>query len=137
DLEWNYAAAGGSEQRKYPWGATEPGFSTSHAVYNCLWDGTICSGSCCLASIAPVGSIPAGNGRWGQSDMAGNMSEWLYDGQGGFPPTCNDCAQVMGTLRVVRGGMFSSLSAQSLETRLAEAGVPSSGSHGFRCAREL
>jgi formylglycine-generating enzyme len=137
DLEWNYTAAGGTEQRKYPWGSVEPGYDASHAVYNCYYDGTLCPGSCCLASIAPVGSIPQGNGLWGHADLAGNISEWIFDGQGGYPPTCVDCAQVTGSLRVVRGGMFSSLSAQSLETGIREVGVASSGSHGFRCARDL
>jgi len=71
EAEWNYAASGGSEQRYYPW--SKPGTSTtindSYAVY--------CGGTC---SIQNVGSkSPTGDGKWGQSDLAGNVVEWTLD----------------------------------------------------------
>jgi len=77
EAEWNYAAAAGSEQRQYPWGATVPTADASLAVYNCYFNSTgICSG---VSQIAPVGSVTAGNGKWGQSDLAGNVYEWTLD----------------------------------------------------------
>src|SRR5205085_2293749 len=54
EAEWNYAEAGGNEQRTYPWpvNAVDP----TYAVYN-------------VNSAAPVGSkSPKGDGKWGQSD---------------------------------------------------------------------
>ena len=35
--EWGYAAAGGNEQREYPWGATAPGTANQYAIYNCYY----------------------------------------------------------------------------------------------------
>jgi formylglycine-generating enzyme required for sulfatase activity len=33
EAEWEYAAAGGNEQREYPWGSTEPGTRNQYAIY--------------------------------------------------------------------------------------------------------
>jgi formylglycine-generating enzyme required for sulfatase activity len=71
DAEWGYVAAGGDEQRLYPWGAEEP--TPERAVFNCTGDG---KQSCSLADILAVGSKPAGAGRWGHLDLAGSMFEW-------------------------------------------------------------
>jgi hypothetical protein len=40
-----------------------------------LGSATACGGT---LVIAPVGSIIAGDARWGHSDMAGNMGEWAF-----------------------------------------------------------
>jgi len=40
EAEWNYAAAGGSEQRSYPWGSTVPGANAKLAVYGCYYNGS-------------------------------------------------------------------------------------------------
>jgi formylglycine-generating enzyme required for sulfatase activity len=44
--------------------------------------------------VMPVGRRPAGNGRWGQADLNGNMFEWMLDEGPVLPGTCNDCANV-------------------------------------------
>ena len=105
DAEWEYAAAGGSEERTYPWGATVPGTNSTLSVYGCYWNGT---GSCNgVANIATVGSVAAGNGKWGQSDLAGNVWEWNLDGYNSFAATCNNCANfTASSSRVLRGGSF-------------------------------
>ncbi|HMA97590.1 MAG TPA: SUMF1/EgtB/PvdO family nonheme iron enzyme [Polyangiaceae bacterium] len=65
ETEWEYAAAGGEEDRVYPWGDANP---TTE-----------------LASFAPgtprlsVGSKPAGKGRWQHLDLAGSVFEWTLD----------------------------------------------------------
>ena len=87
EAEWNYAAAGGDEQRLYPWGAAEA--DATRAVYGCI------RSSCPASIILPVGSKPAGNGKWGHSDLAGSVAEWNFDW---YPTTlyknpCVDCAE--------------------------------------------
>lgn len=143
EAEWNYAAAGGTEQRAYPW-STPPGslaLDGSRASYkvgsDCIGDGMA---GCASTDIVPVGSKPAGDGRWGQSDLAGNLAEWALDWDGLYPSPCVDCANLAteGT-RVVRGGSFFDAAA-SIRTGARSAVVdttPSTqaGDTGFRCAR--
>ncbi len=80
--EWEYAARGGSEQRVSPWGSDAPKLGLLNA----------CGGECerALAPLgvrlrpiypeddgypmtAPVGSFPKGAGKWGHTDLAGNV----------------------------------------------------------------
>jgi formylglycine-generating enzyme required for sulfatase activity len=108
EAEWNYAASGGSEQRKYPWGATDPAADTKLAIYGCYYNGTgACSG---VQNIAPVGTVPAGNGKWGQSDLAGNIWEWNLDWfvNPYVSSQCTDCADLTATPnRAIRGSSFN------------------------------
>lgn len=100
EAEWNYAAAGGSEQRQYPW--VEPFTSNpptaDHAYY----------GQVSGLPIA-VGSKPLGDGRWGHSDLAGNVLEWTLDFYADYPETCDNCVNTTpaGT-RAVRGAAYVS-----------------------------
>jgi sulfatase modifying factor 1 len=60
-----------------------------------------------MQNIAQVGSVVAGDGKWGQSDLGGNLQEWNLDWFGGFRVPCVDCASVAsGSQRVQRGGSF-------------------------------
>lgn len=129
EAEWNYAAAGGSEQRVYPWGSTAP--DNNHAVYS-------------SPSPLNVGSVsPAGDGKWGQADLAGNVDEWNLDSYANwpisYPPYCNNCAAMASNLfRVIlRGGGFNNdATAQTTSGRYYNA--PQGGRFdgvGARCAR--
>lgn len=104
--EWNYAAAGGSEQRSFPW--SNPPSSTTidatYAVYGCLGDGV---SGCVFADILKVGSKSLGDGRWGQADLAGGVWEWNLDRYNSYIIPCNNCADVnQSTARVIRGGSW-------------------------------
>lgn len=77
ETEWQYAAVGGDEQRRYPWGDDSPSFA--HAVFNCAGSGT---GACDLDDIVDVGSKPKGTARWGHRDMVGSLFEWTVDEEG-------------------------------------------------------
>lgn len=142
EAEWNYAAAGGSAQRLYPWGVTEPTTPTtnsSFAVQGCFWNG---SGTCTgVTNIATVGSVSAGNGLWGHADMAGNLWEWVQDGY--LTPylsgSCTDCALLANTPgKVIRGGSFIVDQQGVLTTSHRNGANPPtyrSNTTGARCAR--
>ncbi|WP_437295586.1 formylglycine-generating enzyme family protein [Sorangium sp. So ce426] len=136
EAEWNYAAAGGDEQREYPWGS---GIDGDRAVYNCTGDGSV-AGRCVPSDILPVGSKPRGDGRWGHSDLAGNMSEWVLDWYADYPVSCNDCAITStaspASSRVIRGGSWNS-SASDLHYSRRYDYDPSvrANNIGTRCAR--
>jgi formylglycine-generating enzyme required for sulfatase activity len=141
EAEWNFAAAGGSEQRLYPWGSTAPGANTQLAIYGSYFN----AGSCCgYTNIAPVGSVPAGNGKWGHADMAGNMWEYVVDDFADpiAPKTCSNCATISGmdVIAGTRGGDYSSSIDQIKTTYRGSAPRHSSIAtlyYGARCARAL
>jgi formylglycine-generating enzyme required for sulfatase activity len=114
EAEWNYAAAGGSEQRVYPWSSAYPPGSTAiDCSYASYYNGTTCCGDgqsgCAVTDLIQVGTKPAGNGKWGQSDLAGNVWEWVLDWYASYANPCNNCANfAVASSRVIRGGSFDS-----------------------------
>lgn len=137
EAEWEYAAAGGNQQREYPWGSTPPGTTNQYQIYTCDYpDG---SGHCSsAANVAPVGMASHGAGRWGQFNLAGNVEEWGLDGYlVPYAGACTDCAYLAGTTRrVLRGGSFFEFSATLLPPyRDASPPTDRSGFYGIRCAR--
>jgi formylglycine-generating enzyme required for sulfatase activity len=115
EAEWEYAAAGGAENRLFPWGADVPGPNAELAVYGCYLDGTGTCGSDIL-NLADVGFAQAGNGRWGHADLAGSIWEWtldLYDPAWYSKPEASgtDVASLVfgeSSRRVLRGGFWKS-----------------------------
>jgi formylglycine-generating enzyme len=131
EAEWNFAAAGGDEQRVYPW-SQPPGdtsISPEQASFYPDFD-----------SPPPVGS-KVGNGRWGQADLAGGAYEWTLDYYvETYPSTlCEDCLVTSGDgQRAVRGGAFNFF-PDDLRTAV-RGDVAESAVHdfmGFRCARDI
>ncbi|HEX8110002.1 MAG TPA: SUMF1/EgtB/PvdO family nonheme iron enzyme [Kofleriaceae bacterium] len=150
EAEWNYAAAGGSEQRAYPW-SDPPSSVAIDGSRGSYYDGSGCIGdgdpACTLADLLPVGSKPAGDGRWGQSDLFGNVDEWVLDWFSDYRTPCTDCANLIQPIaapdRVIRGSAFYASVGGHLHTGYRwgyPPGVSSSygaGGYdvGFRCAR--
>jgi hypothetical protein len=116
ELEWEYAARGGSQQLRYPWG-------------DAPLDGRTCwkhDGTCKVGSFAP--------GAFGLFDMSGNVWEWTetWYGPYPFPPET-------GFAKVYRGGSFSRRFPKWMHLGLRNREGPNDlGSHlGFRCALTL
>jgi formylglycine-generating enzyme required for sulfatase activity len=104
EAEWNFAAAGGSEQRVYPWSSppNDQTIDTMHAIYTPMG-----------ATMGPtgtqqVGTASLGIGKWGQYDLAGNAEEWVRDWYGMmYPSNCINCADLTPSANVVlRGGAY-------------------------------
>jgi formylglycine-generating enzyme required for sulfatase activity len=130
EAEWEYAAAGGSENRLFPWGSDAPqplpaNYSGNHNI-----------------PFLAVGSEPSGNGRWGHADLAGSMLEWVLDWFAGDWYTtsgadCSDCANLTDASgRGQRGGCWI-VGADYFRCAIRDSGPPEfrSSNHGFRCAR--
>jgi sulfatase modifying factor 1 len=126
EAEWERAAAGGDENRRYPWGAGSPDVERA---------------SFFPGALGAVGSHASGRGRYGHDDLAGSVWEWALDwldtnwyAAGGAE--CQDCARVStGTHRVLRGGAYS-FEAVTLRAAARSGELPSAHqpSIGFRCA---
>jgi formylglycine-generating enzyme required for sulfatase activity len=140
EAEWEYAAAGGSQQREFPWGNAVPGTANRYSIYSCYYSSGSMSCSTGVTNIAPVGTASLGVGLWGQLDLAGEMiertSDW-WDPSGGYPAPCTDCAYLGApSNRMSRGGSFNeSATAMLPTTRVAEGPDYRGFDTGFRCAR--
>ena len=135
EAEWEYVAAGGGQQREYPWGSTAPGTGNQYAIYDYYYP-TGTDDPTGTGNIAPVGTAASGAGLWGHLDMAGELFEWNLDWYAGYAP-CTDCANLStATVRVFRGGSFYN-DASSLPSAARLEGAPEGVDYyaGFRCAR--
>ncbi|MCX5868555.1 MAG: SUMF1/EgtB/PvdO family nonheme iron enzyme [Proteobacteria bacterium] len=133
EAEWEYAARGGLEGKRYPWGDNDPtctlGASNGAQYVPCSPDDTI-----------EVGSFAA-NG-YGLYDMSGNVLEWVNDwyGEGYYSssPTNDPQGSGSGTARLFRGGNWID-AAYPYSLRVAYRSVNGPGmsdkSLGFRCVR--
>ena len=65
EAQWEYAARGGLNGNRYPWGNTINSSLANYYYY--------------INDTTPVGSYPAGVNGYGLYDMAGNVYEWCND----------------------------------------------------------
>jgi formylglycine-generating enzyme required for sulfatase activity len=144
EAEWNYAAAGGGEQRFFPW-SDPPELDTIGETYasyyvdvtrQCGGDGT---DGCAPTDLVAVGSKKDGYSRWHQADLGGNVWEWVQDLYAPYGDDCNDCANLdSGTNRVGRGGGYVSYwGLLRSESRVDFDPRYRSSAFGVRCARNV
>ncbi len=140
EAEWEYAAAGGSQQREYPWGSTPPGTGNQYAIYDCNYPNSSASGAeGCIGvmNLAPVGTSTAGGGVWGQLDLAGELYEHTLDWyNASYVDPCADCAYLTTTdTRVYRGGNFNNGLSLPADRHSYPPTERYMGQAGLRCAR--
>lgn len=148
-IERSFAGAGGNEQRRFPWSSppSSASIDCAHANYgggNFPQTACVGAGQLGVRHSASVGSrSPTGDGRWGQADLTGNVTEWVLDRNGDPPDPCVDCFIETPTVNaspisnVSYGGDFTN-SAEAQFGSFDRAQSPESRASwiGFRCARQ-
>ncbi len=142
EAEWEYAARGGLEQRRFPWGDE----LTPEGAHLCnIWQGTFPSHNTVddgYFGTAPVAAFPPN--AFGLYNVSGNVWEWCSDW---FSPTFHVDGSTIdpagppgGQAKVMRGGSYLCHRSYCNRYRVAarSSNTPDSvtGNTGFRCVRD-
>jgi formylglycine-generating enzyme required for sulfatase activity len=147
EAEWNYAAAGGAQQRVYPWSVPPTAMAAG-----CKYANYSAATPECFLSNPEVVTVYAkvGVGLFGQQNLAGNVAEFALDWYQPYANPCIDCAGLATpdageggvASRVVRGGSFYD-TAPLIHTGTRQGYPPTArvdssqvaATFGARCAR--
>jgi len=148
EAQWEYAARG-SDGRTYPWGNALTSNRVNYWGSGDPYDSTSSPFTQNGGPTTPVGyyngslkgTYQTADGRspFGLHDMAGNVSEWVADWYGTYPPVAqvDPTGPVSGSGRVLRGGGWHS-SDSYVRSALRNSCNPDDrgADRGFRCASE-
>jgi formylglycine-generating enzyme required for sulfatase activity len=136
EAEWEYAAAGGRQEREYPWGSADPSIFSQYAIYDCHYPTGLafCTGP---QNVAPVGTATLGAGLWGQLDLSGNLAQWNLDYYAdSYVGSCTDCANLTAaSWRVIHGGDFYGAGWLMVPPVRFPSDRDRGSGYGVRCAR--
>ncbi|MDQ3701222.1 MAG: formylglycine-generating enzyme family protein [Chloroflexota bacterium] len=142
EAEWEFAARGGLEQKRYPWGDE----LTPDGQHRCnIWQGRfpgVNTAEDGYAGTAPAGAFPPN--AFGLSNVSGNVWEWCADWFSAQHhvdgPRDDPQGPPSGTARVLRGGSYlchhSYCNRYRVAARSKNTPDSSTGNMGFRCVAD-
>lgn len=143
EAEWEFAARGGLEQKRFPWGdEREP--NGQHRMN--VWQGIFPSQNTLddgFLGTAPVDAFSPNS--FGVHNTSGNVWEWCADwfdsGYPGASPRTNPSGPEAGEAKVIRGGSYlcheSYCNRYRVGARSSNTPDSTTGNMGFRCARSV
>ena len=140
EAEWEHAARGRAGHT-FPWGD----LYNAHLANHGAWSDDPTDGRDGFVGVAPIGSFPDGATASGLLDMAGNVSEWVFDwydrdddgyGYGRGAQTNPKGAAYSPYGHAIRGGSYRE-AAHWLRAASRRAWPYASRETGFRCAYDV